>query len=121
MPHCFLMPLCRFEGLTASDKTLDFSKKWWYIKIVFLSVCASRLKACRKTFFYFRLHSSLLQLLPEQVKRGPYFCIYKITIVLPVNLFTIEKIIKACYIIRKVMKLQECSLWKKTVLPVLTN
>ena len=39
MPHCFLMPLCRFEGLTASDKRLDFSKKWWYIKIVFLSVC----------------------------------------------------------------------------------
>ena len=77
MLHCFLMPLCRFEGLTASDKTLDFSKKWWYIKILFLSVCASRLKACRKTFFYFRLHSSLLQLLPEQVKRGPYFVYIK--------------------------------------------
>ena len=121
MLHCFLMPLCRFEGLTASDKTLDFSKKWWYIKIVFLSVCASRLKACRKTFFLFQSPLIVAAVITGTGKTGTILCIYKITIVLPVNLFTIEKIIKACYIIRRVMKLQECSLWKKTVLPVLTS
>ena len=87
-----------------------------------LSECVRfTIEGLQKDLFLFQSPLIVAAVITGTGKTGTILCIYKITIVLPVNLFTIEKIIKACYIIRKVMKLQECSLWKKTVQPVLTS
>ena len=79
------------------------------------------IEGLQKDLFLFQSPLIVAAVITGTGKTGTILCIYKITIVLPVNLFTIEKIRKACYIIRKVMKLQECLLWKKTVQPVLTS
>ena len=81
----------------------------------------SRLRVPAERLFYFRLHIIVAVIITGTGKKGIILCTYKIIIVLPGRLFDIEKIRNVCYIIRKYMKQQECSLWKKTVPPGLIS
>ena len=91
--------------------------------MISLSECERNLTiegACRKTFL-FQTPFIVAVIITGTDKKGAILCTYKIIIVLPGRLFAIEKIRNVCYIIRKYMKQQECSLWKKTVLPGLIS